>query len=394
MMNIDALTGVRILDLSRLLPGPFCSMMLGDLGAEVIKIEEPGVGDYVRHIPPFYKKESVYFLAVNRNKKSLTLNLKDQRGKDIFLDLVKTSDVVLEGFRPGVMDKLDIGYKTLSEINPGIVVCSISGYGQDGPYAMRAGHDVNYLSIAGIMGFTGTRAGTPIIPGVQIADIGGGALLAASCIMAALIARHTTGKGQHVDVSMMDGALSWLSMHAGKYFCDAMNPNPSSEMLTGRFACYNIYKTKDDRYMSLGAVEPQFWAAFCTAVDREDLIPEQYTPGERAPEVIEEIQRIFAGRTKEEWVHLLKDVDCCCEPVNTFTEAFSHPQVLSRQMIVELDHPTEGHIRQINFPGKLSGTPPRIRTAPPALGMHTEEILKGLGLEEKEISVLRDEHIV
>jgi len=393
-MSMGALSGIRVLDLSRLLPGPYCSMMLGDLGADVIKIEEPGKGDYSRYSPPRLKQDSASFLALNRNKKSVTLNLKSECGRDIFLDLVKSADVVLEGFRPGVMNKLKIGFKYLEKVNPRIIVCSISGYGQDGPYVNRAGHDVNYLSIAGVMGFTGTKEGKPVIPGVQIADIGGGGMLAAYCILAAIISREKTGKGQYIDISMMDGAMAWLSLYSGKYFVDGKNPKPSSERLTGQFACYNVYKVKDGMYMSLGALEPQFWTAFCGAIERDDLIPSQFTLGKKAERLISELEKIFLERTRDEWVELLKDIDCCCEPVNNFDEAFAHPQVVARNMLSKMEHPVEGSIYQINFPGKFSGTPAQIRLAPPLLGQHTEEILKERGITDEEIIGLAKEKVV
>lgn len=392
-MSIGALSGILVIDLSRLLPGPYCSMMLADLGAEVIKIEELGRGDYLREFPPMVNKESAFFLSVNRNKKSMTLNLKTQRGKAIFLNLVKKADVVLEGFRPGVMDKMGIGYKVMEKINPGIVVCSISGYGQDGPYATKAGHDLNYLSIGGITGFTGTRDGRPIILGVQIADIGGGGMLAAFCILAALIAKEKIGRGQYIDISMLDGVLPWISLYMGKYFVDRKNPKPSNEQLTGQFACYNIYKTKDERYMSLGAVEPQFWSAFCKAIGREDLIKDQYNPN-RADSIIAEIENVFIQRTRQEWIEYFKGIDCLCEPVNNFEEVISHPQVVHRNMIIEIQHPTEGKIQTINFPGKFSETLPEIKQPPPIFGQHTEEILRDLGMSRTEIDELIREKIV
>jgi len=392
-MSSGALSGIRVLDLSRLLPGPYCSMMLADLGAEIVKIEEPGRGDYLREFPPKINKEAAFFLSVNRNKKSMTLNLKHERGKKVFLDLVKKADVVLEGFRPGVMDKMGIGYKVLEETNPNIVVCSISGYGQDGPYATRAGHDLNYLSIGGVTGFTGTKDGKPIILGVQIADIGGGGMLAAFCILAALIAREKMGRGQYIDVSMMDGVLPWVSLYLGKYFADGKNPRPSSEQLTGRYACYNIYKTRDDRYMSLGAVEPQFWSAFCKAVNREDLIKTQYNSA-LADSVIAEVENIFIQKTRQEWIEFFKEVDCLCEAVNNFEEVLSHPQVMHRNMIVEMQHSTEGKILMVNFPGKFSKTPSEIKFPPPMLGQHTNEILRELGMTQAEIDELANENIV
>jgi len=393
-MQQEALSGIRVLDLTRLLPGPYCSMMLADLGAEVIKVEEVGRGDYIRQSPPIRKKESALFLSLNRNKKSMSLNLKMPRAREIFYDLVRTADVVLEGFRPGVMEKLKLGYTDLKSINPKIIYCSISGYGQNGPYAQRAGHDLNYLSIAGVMSITGTRDGRPIIPGVQIADIGGGGLLAAFCILAAVVSRAKTGRGQSIDVSMMDGAFSWLSMHAGKYFADAILPGPSSELLSGRYACYNIYRTKDGKYMSLGALEPQFWSAFCNAVNRPDLIAEQFVEGEKAEALIAEVTSIFLLRSRQEWVEVLRDVDCCCEPVNSFEEAFSHPQVLHRNLIVQTDHPLEGRIPQINFPGKYSETPARMKTSAPGLGEHNREILAEIGISEQEMDRLVKEKVI
>lgn len=392
-MSIDALSGIRVLDLSRLLPGPYCSMMLGDLGADVIKVEEPGIGDYMRGFSPKLKTESAFFLAVNRNKKSMTLNLKTEYGKTIFIDLVKKADVVLESFRPGTMEKLEIGYHKLQEANPKIIVCSISGYGQDGPYVKKAGHDINYLSVAGVAKLTGTKNGKPIMPGIQIADIGGG-MLAAYSILAAIIAREKTGKGQYIDISMTDGAMAWSTMYAAKYFSDGKAPKPSAELLTGQFACYNIYKTKDGGYMSLGALEPKFWSSFCKAVGREDLIPVQMAECERAERLISEVKKIFLEHTKDEWIRLLKDADCCCEPVNSFDETFSNPQVIHRKMICEIEHPKEGTIRQIGFPCKFSATPARIKLAPPALGQHTEEILKKLGKTDKEITDLKREKVI
>ena len=292
------------------------------------------------------------------------------------------------------MDKMGIGFNDLIKVNPRIVVCSISGYGQNGPYAKKAGHDLNYLSIAGITGFTGTKEGKPIIPGVQIADIGGGGMLAAYCILAAIINRVKTGKGQYIDISMTDGALAWLCMYAGKYFVDGKSPKSSSELLTGQFACYNVYKTKCGRYISLAALESQFWQTFCKTIERKDLIPIQFAPGKRANELIAEIEKIFLERTREEWMELLKNADCCCEPVNSFDEVFSHPQVVARNMLCEMEHPTEGTICQISFPAKFSDTPARMELAPPTLGQHTKEILRELGITSEEIAILAKEKII
>ncbi len=388
-----ALAGLTVVDLSRLLPGPYCSMMLADLGADVIKVEEPGRGDYLRDFPPKANKEGAMYLAINRNKKSLTLNLKTEQGREILFELVRKADVLLEGYRPGVMKKLGLGYSVLEEVNPRLVYCSISGYGQDGPLEQRAGHDINYLALAGILGFTGTGEGVPSIPGIQVADVGGGAMPAVISILAALMARGKTGEGQYIDVAMLDGAVSWLNMFAGKYFVDGENPVPGSTMLNGGIPCYNVYRTKDRRYMALGALEPRFWTAFCHAVERQDLLDRQFDIGARGHEVFNQLEDIFVGKTMDEWVEFFKDIDCCCEPVNNFTEVFEHPHVKHRNLISEMDHPTEGKIRQIAFPAKLSKTPGTIRSAPPALGQHTEEVLAGLGYTNEEIKKLAQNKI-
>jgi crotonobetainyl-CoA:carnitine CoA-transferase CaiB-like acyl-CoA transferase len=391
---MTALEGIKILDLTRLLPGAFCSMILADLGADVLKIEEPGKGDYARWLPPFIKKESSNFLSINRNKKSMILNLKLEAGKKIFLRLVKEYDVVLESFRPGTLDGLGIGYEKAKKVNPMIIFCAISGYGQDGPYRDIVGHDINYLGIAGILGITGNPDGAPILPGVQIGDIGGGSLTAAIAILAAIIAREKIKKGQFIDISMTDGAISWLSIHAGKYFADKIVPTPGKMLLSREFPCYQIYPTKDKRYVTLGALEPKFWQNFCLAVNREDLIGSQFATGEEGEKVIKEIQNIFLARTQKEWLETFEGVEACFGPVNTLEEVFSDPHTLHREMLTEIEHPTEGKIKQIGIPMKFSETPGRIKTPPPGFGEHTEEVLKSLGFTKEEIEELKKEKVI
>ena len=388
------LAGIKVLDLSRLLPGPYCSMMLGDLGADVLKIEDPKLGDYMRWWGPRVHKQSAFFLMVNRNKKSMKLNLKTDRGRDVFFRLVRQHDVLLEGFRPGVMERLDLGYETLKEVNPGLIYCAITGYGYTGPYRDRAGHDLNYLSLAGVLGTTGPKGGSPVIPGVQIADIGGGAILAAFSILAAYIAPQKTGKGQFIDVSMLDGSFSWLSVMVGKTLADAEDPKPGDSFLTGRYACYRIYETKDGRHMGLGALEPQFWEAFCRSVNREDLVGHQFDEGEKQAHVISEVSNIFKEKTRQEWIQFLGDIDCCCEPVNSVTEALQDTQLRARDMILQTDHPTEGRLKQIGIPVKFSETPGTIRLAPPDHGEHTRETLKGLGFADEEIHEMEEEGVI
>jgi crotonobetainyl-CoA:carnitine CoA-transferase CaiB-like acyl-CoA transferase len=387
---VGLLKELKMLDLSRLLPGPYCSLLLADLGMEVLKVEDPDLGDYSRKMGLMGKKESAFFLSLNRNKKSITLNLKTKEGKKIFYKLIKTYDIVLEGFRPGVMDRLGIGYQELKKRNPRVIFCSLSGYGQDGPYRERSGHDANYIGLGGLLEITGEKNGDPILPGVQIADIGGGGMMAAIAILAAAVHREKTEEGQFLDISMMDGVISWLSMHAGKYFFDKELPKRGEMQLSGRYACYQVYPTKDGRHMSLGALEPKFWMNFCETIGRRDLIYKQFIEGEERLRVIEEIRDFFKAKTQKEWVEFFNNVDACCEPILTFEEVFQHPQVLHRQMVIEYEHPVEGKIRQVGNPIKSSQYPFEIRTPSPAWGEHTMEVLKAIGYSENEIKHFKE----
>ena len=373
-----ALDGLKVLDLSMNLPGPYMTWILAGLGAEVVKVENPAGGDYARVLAG--STDSPFFAAVNLNKKSVTLNLKHTEGRKIFLQLLDRYDVLVEGFRPGTMERIGLGYETTSSRNPRLIHVSISGYGQGGPYRLRAGHDVNYLSLAGILGMTGTREGRPVIPGVQIADIAGGSLLALTGLLAAIIQRETTGRGQFVDVSMFHGALSLATMVFAGVNAGLEQPEPGRMVLTGRFPCYGLYQTSDGRYMSLGALEFKFWQNFCLAVGREELLSEQFGP----PEAVGEVEKIFASRTQQEWVELMRTADACCEPVVSLDQAVGSPLVQARDM---LQQNADG-ARFLGFPIKMSSSSPAEFIPAPDLGQHTREVLGDLGLTHEDLNSL------
>jgi alpha-methylacyl-CoA racemase len=389
---MTALSGLRVLDLSRLLPGGFCSLLLADFGADVLKVEDTGMGDYVRWSPPGYEgaddsAKSALFLALNRGKRSVRLNLKEEAGREVLLKLVREHDVLLESFRPGVMDRLGVGYDRLREENPGLVYCAITGYGQDGPYTARSGHDMNYLGLNGLLGLTGDAGGPPVQPAGQIADIGGGSLMAAFGILAALRERERSGEGQLVDVSMFDGSLSWLAMVAARYLCDGEVPRRGGLELAGRLICYRPYACQDG-WVTLGALEPKFWQAWCRGVGREDLIEKQFeAPGSEAHAHVEQI---FMERSRDEWRRFASEHDCCLEPVLDLDEALDSELVRARGMVVDLDQPGADGVKLLGVPVKLSRTPGGPAGPGPALGEHTEEVLASLGYSEVEIAALKE----
>lgn len=386
--------GVRILDLSRLLPGPFCSMLLADLGADVIKIEDPKIGDYIRWWPPRIGRNSGFHVVLNRNKRSVSLNLKDPQGQDIFRRLVKTADVVLEGFRPGVMDRLGLGYAALQKIRPEIIYCAITGYGQDGERAQRAGHDINYLALSSVLSYCG-QGPVPSLPGVQIGDLGGGALMAAFSIAAALFARERSGLGQMIDISMTDGATMWNCLRWGKFLADGQVPYPGDDLLNHGLACYNIYRTKDGRFMSLGALEPQFWKAFCLAMNRPDWDqPSYFEPGPHQRRLVEDIARAFEEKTQAEWIAVFAKTDCCCEPVLNLAEVMADPAMKARQMVVELHHEVWGTYRQMGCAPKFSLSRPNLYRHAPELGEHTLDVLTEMGYTLETIQQLQSQGVV
>ena len=384
------LDNITVLDLTRLLPGAVATMTLGDFGARVIKIEEPGTGDPARGMG--YR--SAYFFATNRNKQSVAIDLKKPAGRAVFLKLVERADVVVEGNRPGVMKRLGLDYETLCTVNPRIVYCAITGYGQDGPYRHEAGHDINYIGIAGVLGLNGAKDSAPVIPGVQIADLAGGSMQAVIGILLALAARGRSGEGQMVDISMMDGALAMMQIPLATYFATGKMPQRGNETLSGRYACYNVYETSDGKYLSLGALEPKFWVNTCTTIGREDLIQLQYAEGTIQDECLATMRAIFKSKPASEWLESFKGVDACLMPINDASELINDPQVQHRGLIAELDHPVEGRLRQIAQTVRLNGTPATIEQPPPQLAAHTRVVLSEAGLTDDFINQLARDGVI
>lgn len=384
-MKRKPLDGITILDLTRLFPGPMCTLHLADMGADVIKIEDTVVGDYARSIPPIQNNNSYFFNAVNRNKKSVAIDFTKPKGKDLFLKLAQKADVVIESFRPGVVKKLGIDYESVKAINPHIIYCAITGYGQTGPYSHKAGHDMNFAAYSGILHRNGK---TPVIPNFQIGDIVGGALNAAMGILAALVQQKTSGEGQYIDVSMLDGVLA----HTAPAMAQAQFSDDN--FLTGTLPCYSIYPTQDNKHIALAALEFKFWERFCTAIERPDLISQHMTSGEQAEKVFQELTSIFKSNTRDYWITLLNNSDCCISPVLSINEALTNEQVIARNTVVKHQHPQEGEITQFALPVKFSSFDFEIKAPAPTLGQHTHEILSKNGYTQAEIEELKTMNII
>jgi alpha-methylacyl-CoA racemase len=386
-----ALAGLRVLDLSRLLPGGFCSLLLADLGADVVKVEDTGAGDYLRWAEPRYAGADptaggAMFLALDRGKRSVRIDLKTAAGRAVLLRLVRGADVLLESFRPGVLDRLGAGHARLLEENPRLVVCAITGYGQDGPLAARAGHDIDYLARAGLLGLTGAADGPPVQAAGQIADVGGGALMAAFGILAALRERDRSGAGQVVDVSMTDGALSWLAMDGARVLAGAEAPARGAGELAGGLLCYRPYRCADG-WVALGALEPKFWRAWCLGVGREDLVDRQFDAVGSATH--REVEAVFATRDRAAWETFNAEHDCCVEPVLGLEEALESELARARGMVVGVEQPGAGQVRLVGPPVKLSRTPAQPSAPAPALGEHTDAVLAQAGYAAAEIAALK-----
>jgi alpha-methylacyl-CoA racemase len=388
------LTGVRVLDLTRLLPGGYASQLLADLGADVIKVEDPRGGDYSRSMAPLFAGVGIYYLATNRSKRSVALDLKDPLGATAFRRLAANADVVLESFRPGVMDRLGVGYETLRRDNPRLVYCAISGYGQDGPYRQRAGHDLNYAGYGGLVYHNRRGNAAPAMPATQFNDIAGGALMAVVGILAALVGRAQDGAGRFVDAAMLEGGMALMPLLAALTLNMAPEPAPGAAPLQGALPCYNIYETSDGKYVTLGALEPQFWANFCRLVGRSDLLPLQMPvdEGERW-RAISELRDLFITRTRAEWLELLADEDVCLGPVNSLTEAFADPHIQERGIVAEVPVGAGQTFHALRLIPRLSdvAVPPG---PPPALGEHTVAALGEAGLSEEEIAALRQAGVI
>jgi crotonobetainyl-CoA:carnitine CoA-transferase CaiB-like acyl-CoA transferase len=376
------LDGVRIVDLTRLLPGAFGVGVLSDLGADVVKVEQPVIGDYMRENEPKMGGESAYSWITDRNRRSLSIDLKEPRGVAALKRLVAEADALVESFRPGVMARLGLGYEELRETNPALVYCSISGYGQDGPMRLTAGHDLNYIGRAGLLSIIGTKE-QPVVPGVQIADLAAGGLVSCVGVLAALLRARGTGEGEYIDVAMCDGSFTIASPHVGAYLAGGHVPGREELPLQGGLPRYNVYECADGEWITVGAVEEKFFANLCEAVGRPEL-----AEGPDDPAMIPTWREIFRARPRQEWLDLLEPIDSCVGPVNDLARAARDPQLNARDMIVEIEDRFGEKQPQINTPMKFREHPVGPRTPIPAIGEQTESVLAELGFDAGEIEQL------
>ncbi|MGD8644983.1 MAG: CaiB/BaiF CoA-transferase family protein [Desulfobacterales bacterium] len=382
MSNTGALSGITVIDLSRLLPGPYCSMVLADHGARVIAVEDKR-----------FLADELFFNLINRNKEHMSLNLKTEKGKEIFFRLIQNADVLLEGFRPGVVDRLGVGYETVQKVNPKIIYCSITGYGQSGPFRDRAGHDANYLGYAGVLDLIGEADRPPSIPGVPIADMAGGSMNAAIGILLALFARQNTGKGQYIDISMTDGMVAFLPTAMFFRQLTGQEPVRADGLFSHRYACYNTYETADGRFLSIGAVEKRFWRQLCDLLGVPDYAELQYDDQHRI-EIIDFMRQAFKQKTLDEWNLVFGDKDICWGRVQSLSEVLEDPLFRQREMVVEIKGNDGKTSKALGVPVKLSDTPGAVRTPPVEFGESTSDILQELGYTPNEIKKFAEEGVV
>lgn len=392
------LEGIKVVDLSRLAPGPFCTMILGDLGADVLRVEEPGGGPMEATRPrrqdPAAAQRAAAFSAVNRNKRSITLNLKHPEAREVLYQLCRTADVFVEGYRPGVVKRLGCDYDTLRSINPRLIYCSLSGYGQNGPYSGLVGHDLNYISFAGMLGLIGPADRPPAIPVNVIADMAGGGMHAALGILAAVIARQKTGQGQYVDASMLDGVFSMIHGAISAFLANDRVPVRGKDTLSGGLPSYNVYECADGKFLTVAALEPHFWRAFCTAMGREDFIPHQNDETQRE-EQFAFFRGTFKTKTRDEWFDFLSRAgDTAVAKVLSVDEVVADPQIRARGLVAEVGAVNGEAVRHPGIAHKLSATPGSIRRLGPVRGQHTNEVLKELGLPPERIRALQEQGAV
>ena len=387
-----ALDGIRILDMAWVGPGPFCATILGDLGADVIKIHEPYPdrrGGLVKYALP----DSPEFPGL-RNCKTIGLNLKSEEGRDIFYKLARSADAIMESFRPGVMARLGVDYNTIKDINPAIVYASLTGFGQNGPYRDIAGHDIDYIAIGGLLGLTGTDKGPPVAPGTLVADLAAGGMSAAIGILAALMSRHTSGKGQFIDVSITDGIVQMMSLWINPYLVHGIEYERGRTMFTGQNPWYNVYETKDGKYLVVGAFEHWFYVNLCHILGCEEYIEHQFSDEEKQEEISQYFKKTFLTRTRDEWMEILSQKDTCSAPVYSIEEVATDPQVLARCMVQDMPHPILGSVKQVGSMLKLSDSPFQARNWSTRFGQHTDEILSDLGFNSDDINTLRKSEII
>jgi len=382
MAKHGALSGTTVIDLSRLLPGPYCSMILADHGARVIAIEDKR-----------FLADGLFFNLINRNKEHMALNLKTEQGREIFYRLIEKADVMLEGFRPGVVDRLGVDYESVRQANPKIIYCSITGYGQSGPFRDRVGHDANYLSYAGVLDLIGEKDRPPAIPGVQFADIAGGGMNAAIGILLALLARQNTGRGQYIDISMTDGMVGFLPAAIFFRQLTGQEPRRGDAMLSHRYACYNTYETADGRYLSIGAVEYRFWKQLCDTLGVAEYAPLQYDD-RRRNEILDHLRSVFKQKTLDEWNVVLAGADICWGKIQSTKDVLQDPLFLQRETVVEIEDKDGNKTRTLGVPVKLSETPGSVRTPPVDFGASTAAVLGELGYSQEEIKEFEDKDVI